>query len=135
MTRRMILLAGLVGGAVLLAACAGSSPDSTPATTVGGPDTTPDSTVTTAVSNEVLDVSIENFLFDPADLTVAVGETIRWTNNESGIPHDTTADDGLWESPLLQPGDDFEFTFAEPGTYTYFCAIHPNMKATITVTG
>jgi plastocyanin len=124
MTRRTILFVGVVGGALLLAACGGSSPDSTP-----------DSTVTTPPPGEVSDVSIENFLFGPSDLTVSVGETIRWTNKESGIPHDTTADEGLWESETLRPGDQFEFTFTEPGTYTYFCSIHPNMRATITVTG
>jgi len=138
MTRRMILFVGVAGGALFLAACAGSSPDSAPDTTVSAPDTTvsaPDTTVSAPPSGEPSEVSIENFQFGPGDLTVAVGETITWTNNESGIPHDTTADEGLWESETLRPGDQFEFTFTEPGTYTYFCSIHPNMKATITVTG
>ena len=135
MTKRMVLFVMVVGGALLLAACAGSSPAGTPDTTAGSSDTTPDATVGTPPASDGSEVSIENFLFGPGELTVSVGETITWTNNESGIPHTTTADDGLWGSEALQPGDDFEFTFAEPGTFTYFCSIHPNMTATITVTG
>ncbi len=141
MTRRKILFVGVVGGALLLGACAGSSPDTaatTPPTTeasqAAATTTAPPSDEAAQVS-EVSEVSIESFLFGPADLTVSVGDTIRWTNNEAGIPHDTTADDGLWESATLRPGDQFEFTFNEPGTYTYFCSIHPDMRATITVTG
>lgn len=136
MTRRMIVFVGLVGAALLLGACAGSSPNNTVTTPTTAPANEPSEVPdTTPPSGDVVEVSIESFLFGPADLTVSVGDTIRWTNNEAGIPHDTTADDGLWESATLRPGDQFEFTFTEAGTYTYFCSIHPNMRATITVTG
>ncbi len=80
-------------------------------------------------------ISIEDFRFQPPDLTVPVGATVTWTNDEAGIAHTTTADDGTWNSGSLQPGDAFEMTFDQPGTYSYFCSIHPSMQATITVQG
>lgn len=121
MTKRMLITAGLVAGALLLAACSGSSETTT--TTAGAPAGGDDA------------VSIVDFAFEPGDLTVSVGDTITWTNNESGIPHTTTADNGLWDSATMRPDDTFTFTFTEPGTYTYLCTIHPSMTATITVTG
>jgi len=80
-------------------------------------------------------VSIEDFVFGPAQLNVNVGDTVTWTNNEDGIPHTATSDDGVWDSKNLNPGDTFSFTFDTPGTYTYHCSIHPKMTATITVSG
>lgn len=77
-------------------------------------------------------ISIEGFAFGPADITVPVGTTVTWTNND-GPPHTVTADDGSFESENLATGDTFSFTFDTPGTYTYHCAIHPSMTATITV--
>ncbi|GMR02540.1 MAG: hypothetical protein BMS9Abin20_0878 [Acidimicrobiia bacterium] len=125
MTKRMILLVGVMGGALLLAACSSSS--------IGETTTTVEAA--TPPSGGGSEVSIENFAFGPADLTVSVGDTITWTNDESGIPHTTTADDGLWDSGTLNPDDTYSFTFTEPGTYTYFCSIHPSMRASVTVTG
>jgi len=122
MTKKTLFLFGLVAGALLLAACSGSS-EATTTTTAGAP----------AGGDSA--VSIVDFAFEPGDLTVSVGDTITWTNDESGIPHTTTADDGLWDSATMSPDDTFTFTFTEPGTYTYLCTIHPSMTATITVTG
>jgi len=51
------------------------------------------------------------------------------------VDHTTTSDDGLWDSATLQPGEQFSFAFDQPGTYTYFCSIHPSMTATIVVEG
>ena len=77
-------------------------------------------------------VSIQDFSFNPGQITVAPGTTVTWTN-EGPSPHTTTADDGSWDSGTLQQGEDFSFTFDKPGTYTYHCSIHPDMTATITV--
>src|SRR5215218_3484754 len=79
-------------------------------------------------------VSIQDFSFDPGQITVAPGTTVTWTN-EGPSPHTTTADDGSWDSGTLQQGEDFSFTFDEPGTYTYHCSIHPDMTASIKVSG
>src|SRR5215211_7407591 len=79
-------------------------------------------------------VSIQDFFFDPDQLSVAPGTTVTWVN-EGEAPHTTTADDGTWDSGTLQPGEDFSFTFDQPGTYTYHCSIHPDMTASVKVSG
>src|SRR5215207_7927120 len=79
-------------------------------------------------------VSIQDFSFNPGQITVAPGTTVTWTN-EGPSPHTTTADDGSWDSGTLQQGEDFSFTFDEPGTYTYHCSIHPDMTASVKVSG
>src|SRR5215208_3224466 len=79
-------------------------------------------------------VSIKDFSFSPAQITVPQGTTVTWTN-EGPSPHTTTADDGTWDSGTMEQGEDFSFTFDEPGTYTYHCSIHPDMTATIKVSG
>jgi plastocyanin len=81
---------------------------------------------------KTMKVSIEDFFFSPANMTVAPGTTVKWVNNGQA-PHTSTADDGTWDSGTLQPGESFSFTFDQPGTYTYHCNIHPNMTGTITV--
>lgn len=71
--------------------------------------------------------------FSPVEIAVAAGTTVTWTNLDS-IPHTTTSDDAQWDSGSMGPRGSFEFNFAEPGTYEYFCAIHPgSMRATVIV--
>ena len=78
-------------------------------------------------------ISIDGFAFsEPGPL--AEGGTVTVTNNDS-TTHTWTANDGLFDSSGLSPGESFEFTFDEAGTYTFFCNIHPNMTGSITVTG
>jgi plastocyanin len=78
-------------------------------------------------------VSISGFAFDPNALEIAAGTTVTWTNND-GPSHTVTADDGSFDSGTMANGASFSFTFDTPGTFTYHCAIHPNMTATIVVT-
>ncbi|MGH2542617.1 MAG: cytochrome P460 family protein [Ardenticatenaceae bacterium] len=81
--------------------------------------------------NEVL---IDSMSFSPRTLTVKVGTTVTWTNHDV-VPHTTTSNDGVWDSGALQPGDEFSFTFNEPGTFNYFCSMHPaQMRAAIEAT-
>ena len=87
-----------------------------------------------ASAQDDMTVSIQDFLFSPDQMTVAPGTTVTWVN-DGQQPHTSTADDGTWDSGTLQPGDDYSFTFDQPGTYTYHCSIHPDMTATITVSG
>jgi plastocyanin len=77
-------------------------------------------------------VTISDFSFTPADLTVPAGATVTWTNDDD-FAHTVTSSDGLFDSGELAGGQTFEFTFTEPGTYPYVCNIHPNMTATVTV--
>jgi plastocyanin len=80
------------------------------------------------------EVKIDNFSFGPATLTVAVGTTVTWTNRDD-IPHTvvSTDDPKAFKSKALDTDDKFSFTFAKPGTYPYFCSLHPKMTAKIVV--
>lgn len=78
-------------------------------------------------------VKISNFVFTPATLTVAPGTTVTWVN-EDDIPHTVVADDKvMFKSKVLDTGDRFAFTFAKPGTFGYFCSIHPHMTGKVVV--
>jgi len=79
-----------------------------------------------------VDVTIAGFAFSPAALTVKVGTTVKWTNQDTA-GHTVNADDNSWGSGDLQKGDSFSFTFATTGTFAYHCGVHPSMEATITV--
>jgi plastocyanin len=78
---------------------------------------------------------IENFSFTPATLTVPPGTKVTWTNRDD-IPHTVTsaATPKLFHSGALDTGDSFAFTFDAPGTFRYFCALHPHMQGTVVVT-
>ena len=79
-------------------------------------------------------VTIDNFAFGPATLTVAPGTKVTWTNKDEEPHTVTSADGGLtFKSPALDTDDKFSFTFDKPGTYKYFCSIHPHMVGTIVV--
>lgn len=78
-------------------------------------------------------VSITNFAFAPASLTVPVGTTVTWTNKDEE-PHTVSADDGSFRSQGLGTGSTFTFTFTKAGTFAYICTIHPFMHGTVVVT-
>lgn len=79
-------------------------------------------------------VVIDNFAFGPTTLTVKRGTTVTWINKD-GDAHTVTAVGAkpLFASNPLDTGDSFSFTFNEPGTYAYFCKIHPTMKGAVVV--
>ena len=77
-------------------------------------------------------VSIAGFAFEPAELQVASGTEVTWTNDDP-TAHTVTADDGSFDSGTLDQGQTFAVTVDQSGAVTYFCAIHPTMKGTITV--
>jgi YVTN family beta-propeller protein len=77
-------------------------------------------------------VSIANFAFSPATLTVPAGQSVTFTNNDS-VAHTSTATNGSWDSGEIQPGASFTVTLQQPGTYTYRCSIHPFMQGTVVV--
>jgi len=86
---------------------------------------------TGATSPTVL-VAIHGFAFNPAEITVKQGQTVRWTNEDS-VPHTVKFDS--FQSPTLSNGDTYEHTFTEaPGEYDYSCAIHPYMMGKVIVT-
>jgi plastocyanin len=79
-------------------------------------------------------VAIDDFAFGPAVLKVRRGTRVVWTNKDDE-PHTVVADGDphLWRSPPLDTDDSFSFVFDKPGTYKYFCTIHPRMQGTVIV--
>lgn len=126
-------LTALLCVAILAGGCAGSP---------AAEDTPAESTPTSA--------AISNFAFDPAELEIAAGETVVWTNSDDiahtvtsgrakkqGVPgvskNRDAAPDGVFDSGTMELNDTFDFTFQESGTFTYFCAIHAGMSARVVV--
>ena len=77
-------------------------------------------------------VKIDNFTFNPQQITVKAGTTVAWTNGDD-IPHTVTSKTMAFRSQALDTDDKFSFTFATPGKYDYFCSLHPHMTGTIVV--
>lgn len=77
--------------------------------------------------------------FSPRSVTIAAGDTVRWSNDGDNV-HTVTSDEGAFDSGTLEAGAAFSFTFGEPGTYPYYCQVHGaaggvGMAGTIEVTG
>jgi len=84
-------------------------------------------------SSTLVEVKIDNFSFSPTPVTVPVGTTIKWTNHDD-IPHTVVSDDkSTFRSKPMDTDETFTYTFTKPGTYTYFCSIHPKMVAKVVV--
>jgi len=79
-----------------------------------------------------VEVKIDNFSFGPATLTVAAGTTVTCTNRDD-IPHTVVSDDKVFKSKVLDTDEKFSYTFTKPGTYGYFCSIHPKMTGKVVV--
>ena len=78
-------------------------------------------------------VTIDNFFFTPGTLTVKAGTTVTWTNRDD-IPHGIGATNNAFpKSKALDTDDSYSFTFTTPGTYQYFCYLHPKMVGSIVV--
>ena len=80
------------------------------------------------------EVVIDNFAFGPGTITVQRGTTVTWLNKDDE-PHTVVsdADPRLWKSPPLDTDEKFSFTFDRPGTFKYFCTVHPRMQGTVIV--
>jgi plastocyanin len=87
-----------------------------------------------APKKQVHAVSIDDMKFQPADLTITVGDTVEWTNNDER-DHNVTAKDGSFQSPNLSSGATYKYTFKKAGKFAYGCSLHPRMKASVTVSG
>jgi plastocyanin len=80
-------------------------------------------------------ITIDNFSFMPAPMTVPVGTTVTWINHDD-VPHTIVSEDQQsFKSKALDTDEKFSHTFDKPGTYSYFCSIHPKMVAKIIVEG
>ena len=78
-------------------------------------------------------VTIDNFFFTPGSITVKAGATVTWTNKDD-IPHGiASSNNGFKKSAALDTDESYSFTFTAPGTYQYFCYLHPKMVGSIVV--
>ena len=78
------------------------------------------------------EIKIDNFSFGPQVLTTTTGSVIKWTNHDD-IPHNVVSAQNKFSSPVLDTDQSFSFKFSEPGSYPYFCKIHPKMTGTVVV--
>jgi len=149
MQMRKLILAGvtLLALTLLLSACSGTAttptptPPATPAPTpiasptpAATPITTPIVTSTPAATPVTgqASVNISGFAYIPQTLTVFVGTTVTWTNNDS-VVHTVTSDNNLFDSGNIATGATFSHTFEQKGTFNYHCTIHPFMTGKIIV--
>jgi len=79
-------------------------------------------------------VNIKNGSFVPSALTVSSGTTVEW-HNQDAIQHRIVSSQGLFDSGLIDPGKKFSIKFNNPGTYNYYCSLHPQMQGSVTVSG
>jgi plastocyanin len=124
-TRFGAAIGGVALSGLLLSACGGGA-------AAEAADTAP-ATNATVASSSGSSVLIDKYTFGPDQLTVPVGTTVTWTNNDAD-EHTVVAKDNTFASPALAKGQSFSFKFEKAGTYNYLCSIHPFMVATVTVT-
>jgi plastocyanin len=89
-------------------------------------------TTTTSVASSGNAVTLANFAFSPATLTVKVGTAVTWTNKDSAT-HTVTSDSGVFDSGNVAVNATYSYTFTKAGTYAYHCSIHTSMKGTVIV--
>jgi plastocyanin len=133
--KTVMLLAGM---ATLLTGC-GVNPSAAPPTNPVPHDTndreiSSASSRTAASAAEAARVVIDNFAYSPREITVAPGSRVLWLNRDD-VPHTVTsaAKPRVFDSGALDDEESFSFVFEAPGTYEYFCALHPHMTGTVIV--
>lgn len=126
-------LAGPILMIWLPAACSGSA--EVPPTAVPAPATTvPPASTSTVPDIPTFEVAVVSFGFEPTEVKVPVGASVTFTFQQG--THTSTAEDGAWDSGDVSAGGTFDVVLDDPGTYRYFCSIHPRqMRGVITVEG
>jgi plastocyanin len=130
----MRFLLPLALAAVLAAGC-GSSDDGGSTTSSANSGAAPTATETAAggaSGSGVVEIAMKNIQFDPQSVTVKVGDTVKWTN-EDDVEHDADANDGRFQSDVYGKGGTQEWKADKAGTVEYTCSVHPTMTGTITV--
>ena len=134
--RRLALIPLVVVAAFAIAACSNTSCSpvaSAPAASAGGGGGGGGAGGCSVASGAgTATVEIKDFKYNPDPITAKVGDVISWTNGDS-VPHTATLDEGDCGTEQLSQGASGGLTFTEAGTYTYHCAVHSNMKGTITI--
>jgi plastocyanin len=109
------------------------APDQQPAAAAPAPPAvTVSSPKNKAHASASASVTMGDFFFSPASVTVAVGDTVTW-HNTGQAPHTATANDGSFDTGTINAGGSGSHTFSSAGTFSYICTIHPNMKGTVRV--
>jgi len=85
-----------------------------------------------AAAEDAKTVIVKDFLFTPNELTVPVGTTVKWVNNDD-IPHNVVDTAKAFRSKPFDTGETFSFTFDKAGTFNYFCSLHPKMVGKVVV--
>jgi plastocyanin len=88
---------------------------------------------TAATSSTTHTVTIKEYTYKPGTITVPVGTTVDFSNEDSTAHTATSSESGAFESGAIQPGKSASITLRKAGTFTYYCAFHPFMKGTIVV--
>jgi plastocyanin len=78
------------------------------------------------------DVAVDNFSFAPATTSVPAGTMVTWTNHDD-VPHNIVSTERTFKSPVLDTDERFSHRFDKPGTYKYFCSLHPRMTGQVLV--
>jgi plastocyanin len=126
MTKRLPLLLAAVCALALVAAGCGSSSKKTTA------NPPPAASSTQPSSGGTVTVDMKNIAFSPNSVTVKVGQTVKWVNQDT-VAHNVTAQSGAFKSTNFGPGGSFTFKATKPGTFGYVCTIHPGMNGTLIV--
>jgi plastocyanin len=85
-----------------------------------------------SIGSKTESVAIRDFTFAPGNLQIPIGATVTWTNYDDA-PHTATAKDGGWDTGILNKNEKKAITFDKAGAYEYYCTVHPNMIARLTV--
>ncbi len=132
---RKLMLSGTILMALslilVLTGCSTTKPAAT-TTPIASPTSSPTSSPTTTPTTDHANVNISGLAFVPQTLTVSVGTTVTWTNNDS-VSHTVTSNDDLFASGTIAKNATFSHTFEQKGTFNYHCSIHPSMTGKVIV--
>lgn len=145
MRSKSLLTAALVALSLGLVACGSSGSDSTSSEAESSTPATEESTGEAEESESTESepapsgeaqksekVHIVEFTYEPDPVVIQAGGKVTW-QNEDTAPHTATADDGSFDTGIIEKGKLGSATFKEPGTFTYFCEVHPTMHGTVEV--
>src|SRR5262245_15122563 len=88
-------------------------------------------TAAPAPAGAAIQIQIKDFMFAPGAITIRVGDTVTWVNQDDDV-HTVVSEDGSFRSGGLDTGQTYSFTFTRPGTYRFSCSLHPMMVGTVT---
>ena len=136
-TYHLILTVVILTGLIIMAGCGAASQETPQSPGTEAPETSPGlpvspSGTTSSPTSVTIELEIANFAFSPETITVAMGTTVTWYNNDSA-PHTVTTREPLFNSGRLSRNETFSYVFEQRGTFEYYCSIHPYMAGKVIV--